>query len=130
MEAVIFMLRRFLYGRYGSDQLNIAMLIGMAVLSVLNCILYFLLGSGLLYALLSVAVDTLLVLSVFRMFSRNIPRRQAENQAWQNFLTRLRDRDNRYFRCPSCKQRVRVPRGRGKINIRCPKCGEKFIRKT
>ena len=130
MIAVIFMLRRFFYGRYGSDQLNLAMLIGMAVLSALNCILYILLGSSLLYALLSVVVDTLLVLSVFRMFSRNIPRRQAENQSWQNFLARLRDRDNRYFRCPSCKQRVRVPRGRGKINIRCPKCGEKFLRKS
>ena len=74
MIAVIFMLRRFFYGRYGSDQLNLAMLIGMAVLSALNCILYILLGSSLLYALLSVVVDTLLVLSVFRMFSRNIPR--------------------------------------------------------
>lgn len=124
------MLRRFFYGRYGSDQLNLAMLIGMVALSVLNCILYILLGSRLLYTLLSVAVDTLLVLSVFRMFSRNISRRQAENQKWQSFLVRLRDRDNRYFRCPSCKQRVRVPRRRGKINIRCPKCGEKFIRKT
>ena len=124
------MLRRFFYGRYGSDQLNLAMLIGMAALSAVNCILYLILGSSLLYALLSVVVDALLVLSVFRMFSRNISRRQAENQAWLSFLARLRDRDNRYFRCPDCKQRVRVPRGRGKINIRCPKCGEKFIRKT
>lgn len=124
------MFRRFFYGRYGSDQLNLAMLIAMVALSLLNSIVYILLGSRLLYALLSVVVDGLLVLSVFRMFSRNIANRQAENQKWQNFLARLRDRDNRYFRCPSCKQRVRVPRGRGKINIRCPKCGEKFLRKS
>lgn len=124
------MFRRFMYGRYGSDQLNLAMLIAMVVLSLLNNILFALLNSALLYFLLGLAVYLLLFFSFFRMFSRNIERRRAENQKWQSFLTRLRDRNNRYFRCPQCKQRVRVPRNRGKINIRCPKCGEKFIRKT
>ena len=67
---------------------------------------------------------------LFRMFSRNIPARRRENQRFVNFLNRLKDRDNRYFNCPQCHQMVRVPKGKGKINIRCPKCGNKFIKKT
>ena len=43
---------------------------------------------------------------------------------------RLKDRQHRYFACPKCRQTVRVPRGKGKISITCPKCREKFIRKT
>ena len=73
---------RFMYGRYGSDQLNVVLLVlGLAI-------------------------------SLAGSFSR------------------LRDRDNRYFSCPKCRQMVRVPKGKGKINIRCPKCGEKFMKKT
>ena len=67
---------------------------------------------------------------IFRMFSRNISARRRENQRFVGFFSRLRDRDNRYFSCPKCRQMVRVPKGKGKINIRCPKCGEKFMKKT
>ena len=63
-------------------------------------------------------------------YSRNIEARRRENAAFQRFFTRLRDRQNRYFTCPRCRQVVRVPRGKGRINIRCPKCGEQFVRKT
>lgn len=37
---------------------------------------------------------------------------------------------HRYFECPSCKKRLRVPKGKGKIRITCPHCGEKFERRT
>ena len=53
-----------------------------------------------------------------------------ENAAFLRFLTRIKDRQHRYYACPKCRQTVRVPRGRGKINIRCPKCGEQFVKKT
>ena len=46
------------------------------------------------------------------------------------FFSRLTDKQYRYFRCPGCRQVVRVPRGKGKINIRCPKCSRQFIKKT
>ncbi|MBO2527292.1 MAG: hypothetical protein CW335_03815, partial [Clostridiales bacterium] len=72
----------------------------------------------------------LLGFSLFRTFSRNIYTRQKENRRFRQLWTRLRDRKNRYYRCPKCRQTVRVPKGRGKISIRCPKCGEKFIKKT
>lgn len=126
-------LRRFLYGRYGSDQLNLALLIAAVVLSLLSGILSLLLPvTAGVYTnlLLSTLMYALLVIALFRMLSRNIAKRQRENQKFRNFWTRLTDRKNRYFRCPQCSQTVRVPRHRGKINIRCPKCCERFIRKT
>lgn len=125
--------RRFLYGRYGSDQLNLALLIAAVVLSLLSGILSLLLPyTAGVYTnlLLSAAMYALLAIALFRMLSRNIYRRQRENRRFRNLWTRLTDRKNRYFRCPKCRQTVRVPRRRGKINIRCPKCGERFIRKT
>ena len=67
---------------------------------------------------------------IFRMYSRNIEARRRENAAFVNFFNHLKDKEHRYFRCPRCHQTVRVPRGRGKINIRCPKCSERFIKTT
>ncbi|MBR6825446.1 MAG: hypothetical protein IKM59_02755 [Oscillospiraceae bacterium] len=124
------MLRRFMQGRYGSDQLNFALILMVVALSLLNNILYIFLGSDLLYGFLSVLYGAVVAFVFYRMFSRNIVLRQSENQRWLGFWARLKDRKHRYFRCPHCKQRVRVPRGKGKISIRCPRCGEKFIRKT
>lgn len=124
------MFRRFMYGRYGTDKLNLAMVVLVVALSLLNSLLFAIFESSVLYSLLSSVYGVLLVFSIYRMLSRNIAARRAENQKWLNFCKRLRDRDNRYFRCPHCRQRVRVPRHKGKISIRCPKCGEKFIRKT
>lgn len=117
-------------GRYGSDQLNIALILLVVALSLLNNLLYVITGNPYLYRLLSFLYSAVVVFVFYRMFSRNIVMRQAENQKWLGFWARLKDRNHRYFRCPSCKQRVRVPRHKGKINIRCPRCGGKFIRKT
>ena len=128
-------LRRFMYGRYGSDQLNVAILVAAVLVSLTNSILTVFLResavySGIVAPILSVIVYGLLIYSFFRMFSRNIYKRQRENRRFTQLWMRLKDRNNRYFRCPNCKQTVRVPRGRGKICIRCPKCGEKFTKKT
>lgn len=128
-------LRRFMAGRYGTDKLNMAMLVAAVALSLLNTVLSLFLRwntvyLGVIYPLLHLAVIVLVGVDMFRMFSRNIYKRQQENKRFCQLLTRLRDRRNRYFRCPKCRQLVRVPRHRGKLSIRCPKCGEKFIRKT
>ena len=80
--------------------------------------------------------------SVFRVYSKNIPKRYAENQKFLKatevprkyinlFSLQVRDRKvSRYYICRSCHQQIRVPKGKGRIEIRCPKCGERFIRKT
>ena len=127
--------RRFMYGRYGSDQLNIVLLAVSVLLSFVSSLLSVFLRGSRVYALVLwplflVLTYGLLGFALFRMLSRNIYRRQRENQRWKNLRLRFTDRSHRYFRCPHCKQTMRVPRNRGKINIRCPKCGEKFTRNT
>ena len=120
-------LRNFMMGRYGSDKLNIFLLVLGIVLMLLGTIL----GSRFPWAsVFSLLCYVPLIWCIFRMYSRNIEARRRENAAVTNFIAHLRDREHRYFRCPRCRQTVRVPRGRGKINIRCPKCGERFIKST
>ena len=126
--------RQFMYGRYGSDELNMALLAAALVLSVLNSIFSAVFrgyaAMSVVTLCVSVVIYALLIYGIFRIFSRNIYKRRRENRKFLNFWNRLRDREHRYFNCPQCKQTVRVPKNRGKINIRCPKCGEKFIKKT
>ena len=118
--------RNFMLGRYGSDKLNLTLLTTGVVLTVLGAILGRFKWSG----IFTVLSYVFLFWCIFRMFSRNHKSRSRENAAFLNFLRHLQDREHRYFRCPRCRQAVRVPRGRGKINIRCPKCGEQFIKRT
>ena len=113
---------QFMYGRYGPDQLNTALLVAGILLTLLGMF-----GK---YSFLTPLSYIPLGILIYRMFSRNISRRRQENQKFMQFFTRLKDRDNRYFSCPQCHQTVRVPRSRGKINIHCPKCGCQFIKKT
>ena len=127
-------IRRFMYGRYGTDQLNMALLIISLALSIISSILSFFFSESLafsiVYLVISLLIYAMLFFAIFRIFSRNIGRRRRENQKFLSGWNRIRDRKHRYFRCPQCRQLVRVPKHRGKINIRCPKCGEKFIKKT
>ena len=126
--------QRFMTGRYGSDQLNFALLVLCLLLTLIAQI------SG-LYILVFVSYLPL-IFAIFRMFSRNINKRRAEN-AWfmkrwapvriwfvQKFTMLRQSKQYRFFKCPSCKATVRVPRGKGKIQIRCPHCGNTFIKKS
>ena len=127
--------RRFMYGRYGSDELNIALLIAAVAVSLSNTFLSLFLRISVVYTrvispILYLLMLALLGYSLFRTFSRNIYARQKENRWFKLRWERLRDRKNRYYSCPKCKQTVRVPKGKGKISIHCPKCGETFIKKT
>ena len=79
---------------------------------------------------LSAISYALMAWAIFRTFSRNTYKRYQENRKYLMLLQRLKDREHCYFDCPRCRQQVRVPRGKGKIAISCPKCKEKFIRKT
>ena len=140
-------LKQFLVGRYGGDSLN-------TLLSVVSLISFF---AGMLVSSLSgeslalriigwvlyLAAVGLVALTMFRTFSRNLTARRAEYEWYRSHilapLTKKRNESrtrraqaatHKFFKCPSCRQTVRVPKGKGKIRITCPKCGNTFIKKT
>ena len=119
-------LRRFMEGRYGSDKLN-SYILGVALVVVL---LAALIRVPLLNLILHAVAYALMFWSIFRSLSRNTYKRYEENRRFLRLLDQLRDRDHRYYACPKCRQTVRVPRGKGKIAITCPRCREKFVRKS
>lgn len=119
-------LRGFMAGRYGTDKLNMVILcVGLAA-SLLSVFVRFPPVNLLLFVL----SYGLMIWAIFRSLSRNTYKRYQENRKFLQITGRLKDRQNRYFDCPKCRQLVRVPRGKGKISITCPRCHEKFIRKT
>jgi len=119
--------RQFMQGRYGTDKLNLALLGAGLVCSILSAIFSWFAAVRLLFTLLSYIC---LFWVIFRCFSRNTYKRYQENRKFLLLFQRLKDREHRYYDCPRCRQQVRVPRGKGKISITCPKCREKFIKKT
>ena len=119
-------LRSFMAGRYGTDRLNMVILCAGLAASVLSVLLPVPPVNLILWVLSYV----LMILAIWRSLSRNTYRRYQENRKFLQFFDRLKDRQHRYFDCPKCRQMVRVPRGKGKISITCPRCREKFIKKT
>ena len=93
-------------------------------------ILSSILGGFLLKVILWALSYGLMIWAIFRCLSRNTYKRYQENRRYLQLLDRVKDRQHRYYDCPKCRQRVRVPRGKGKISITCPRCKEKFVRKT
>ena len=119
-------LLRFMEGRYGPDKLNSFLLWTAVILMVIDLFI----PNTTVTLILMAVYFSLCGWSIFRMLSRNTYRRYRENRRFLLLIDRFKDRQHRYFDCPSCRQSVRVPRGKGKIAITCPKCREKFLRKT
>ena len=119
-------MRRFMMGRYGTDKLNMAIL----CVGLVACILSMFIRVAPVTLALTVISYIFMGWAVFRSFSRNTYKRYQENRKYLMALQKVKDREHRYYDCPRCRQQVRVPRGKGKIAITCPKCKEKFIRKT
>ena len=116
---------QFMSGRYGMDRLNSVTLWVSVALVILAMFMPDSIKLG-----LTLVSYLLMGLAIFRLLSRNTYRRYRENRRFLMFLDQIRDREHRYYTCPRCRQPVRVPRGKGKISITCPKCKEKFIKKT
>lgn len=127
-----------MYGRNGTDQLNMALLCAYLAALVLAALLGRISPVRVLLEAVTVA---LAVLVLFRTFSRNLSKRRAENERflawWRPVKQRItgarqrrRDKDHKYFTCKNCKTICRVPTGKGKIEITCPKCGGKIIGKS
>ena len=121
-------------GRYGMDQFNRFLSMAAMVLVVINLFV----GSTLLWFIAMAA----LIYCYVRMFSRNLEKRRNENgrylqikykltSRFQNWRERQKQKKNYcFFRCPSCKAMLRVPKGEGRIRVTCRKCGNAFERKT
>ena len=130
-------MQRAMAGRYGVDQLNRFLTIFAMVMLILS--MFFKSALSLVFWLLAIVS---LVWSYARMFSRKIPKRQAENNAYltlryqitrKSTARRQRAAQKRYYRfykSPRCGVTTRVPKGKGKIRITCPRCGESFVRKS
>ena len=127
-------LAKFMYGRYGMDHMSkfiiyITFVLLLFTLFTNSSILYFIALIGLLY-------------TYYRAFSKNISKRYHENEVYlkvkykvlgrfNKFIFRCKDRKTHViFKCPSCSQKIRVPRGKGNISIKCPKCRIEFTKRT
>ena len=124
---------RFMQGRYGNDALN----------QFLVIVILFCLGLSFLFGNVFYVIGLIgLFYMYFRMFSKNIHKRSAENQAYLRVYDKVRfgfqkrfqflkqNKTHHIYKCPSCQQKIRVPKGKGKISIRCPKCGNEFVKKS
>ena len=125
---------QFMQGRYGADQMGQMLSAVSMVFLIIS-----LFSRNQAWFLLAVIG---IVYNYFRMFSKNISKRYAENQKYLKMTAGIRKKLASWksqlaqrkiyhiYRCPGCKQKIRVPRGRGKIEIRCPKCNTRFVKKS
>lgn len=124
----------FMSGRYGTDELSKFMLAVCLVLLVIN----------IFTGVQGVYLIALVLLGVcyFRMFSRNYVKRSEENRKYLDTVWKIKNwflkkknriiqsKDFHIYKCPSCGQKIRIPRGKGKICITCPKCKNQFEKKS
>ncbi len=126
-------LRRLMFGRYGTDQFSLALTGAYFV--------FWFLSQLFRSPILRLAALVCIFVAFWRMFSRQLDKRRAENEQFlelirplqRSFCTlrcRRRDKEHCYFRCPNCGQQLRVPKGKGKISITCRSCGVSFEEKT
>lgn len=125
---------KFMYGRYGVDRLSKHLVAGAILCSLLSTLF-----NSEFLLLLSLGM---IIYGYFRIFSKNHAKRYAEGRAYENFLNRLKKfpnqlkketamrKDYRIFRCPTCRQKIRIPKGRGEVEIRCQKCKTVFRKRT
>lgn len=125
---------KFMQGRYGVDSLSRFLSIVLLAIIILGMIIRIPLSGTITLVIL--------VILYWRMFSRNIPKRYEENQKFLQIRDKLLGRfsdfgsnmsqmkDYHIYKCPRCNQKIRIPRGKGHIMVRCPKCGYEFHKKS
>jgi Zn finger protein HypA/HybF involved in hydrogenase expression len=121
-------------GRYGGDQLSLVLLAVSIILSLI--------GRGTSLTLLTVLSYVPLGAALYRMFSKDIEKRRLENYKFAILISPIYGRfhklssrfqaarTHRHFKCPNCQATLRVPKGKSKIMVTCPKCGNKFEKRT
>ena len=130
---------KFMEGRYGVDGFA-RFTMGVALVCIVASV-FFRNGST-MGAILNTVGLAAIIYTYFRMLSRNIQKRYAENQKYLSMTANIRQwfrkeknmmeqrETHHIYTCPSCGQKIRIPRGKGKIEIDCPKCHTKFIKKS
>lgn len=130
---------KFMQGRYGVDSFA-RFTMGIALASIVISI--FFPGGNRIGALFDTIGLLILLYTYYRMLSRDIQKRYAENDKYLAVTAKFRQRFNRsksmmeqrkthhIYSCPGCGQKIRIPRGKGKIEIECPKCHTKFIKRS
>jgi DNA-directed RNA polymerase subunit RPC12/RpoP len=127
-------LKKFMSGRYGGDQLSIVLLVTSMLLTTIGYITKLSLFMPISYIPL--------IFSVYRMFSKDIPKRRMENykfsilispiySKYKNIKRKFKERKTyKYFKCSNCHAELRLPKGKGRIKITCPKCKVNFEGRT
>ncbi len=136
MRNLLYKLQVFMQGRYGNDELNLTLLVVALITALVSRFTL-----GLVRLILTIVELALLIIMIFRIFSRNIYKRSYENRKFLPVYTavtgwfkltykRFRDgKTHRYYKCPECKSQLRVKNIKGEHTIRCPKCGHNFKKK-
>ncbi len=131
-DQIIIKFKKLMVGRYGNDLLNSDLIIFYLLAFLLRMFV-----SGILRTILFGAMWGFLLFYLYRFFSTSISTRQEENRSYIELrnkvksklrFSELKDRDHRYFSCPNCDLRMRVPKGVGKITVDCPKCHHEFTK--
>lgn len=135
---------RMMQGRYGADELSQVLFFACLVLMLINMFI----NNHVASLVMLVAILALLGFAYYRIFSKKLYKRQQENQAFLTFRYKLKSRwynlrqknkkvfnfserkNYHIYKCPGCGQKIRIPRGKGKIEVTCPKCKYKFIKKS
>ena len=132
-------LSRFMYGRNGVDRLGLTMIWAALLLDIINMLLR---EKPVVSGITGLVSGVLLFTALFRMFSRNLEKRRAENtrfmeKVWWPISRRMAgkrqqrmDKEHCYFTCPGCGAVCRVPKGKGRIVITCPRCGNEIHGKS
>jgi len=127
-------LNKFMNGRYGGDQLSTLLILLSLFLTLFGRLTN-------IYLLLYIGYIPL-VISIFRIFSKDINKRRMENYKFAIFMSpvyswfkktenKIKDRKtHKYIKCPNCHSSLRLPKGKGRLMVTCPKCKEKFEKRT
>lgn len=127
-------LKKFMYGRYGIDQYTRAIIILGLIMTLISSLT----RNSIIMMLSYIPI----VYAFYRILSKNIQKRSRENYIYCDIIRKIKVKINnfkllligtkthKYYKCKNCRQMIRVPRGKGKISISCPKCKKEFVSRT